>query len=396
MVFWRKAFPVLLVGMALGAFAISLPTWAETTSRSLMNLQGRLTDTAGNPTSGDHLFELRIWDSSSGPGTPLYYEAQIITVNSGIYNILVGNGDKSFSGSSTDDFAVTGGKTGGIPPNVFDNESLWLEVEVDQDNPLSPRTRVVSSAYSYRARKADSTANADNAATLGGQSASSFVSAVSGGRAANAVQADNADNADKLDGIDSSQFVRSDTAPGNKLGELTGGSETSLHKHASAATNTPGTIANVVTVQTRSKGSYSGPTSGDGTIITPMTITITPKKAGNMVILDWVLMGEAGHNTAFIVTRNGTRLPDTTNSSNSRWESITSWEYDQNESSTANATSIRIIDYNSLGTQTNYELRVRSSHTGGETFWLNRTFGHSGTNGHEAGLSTGIAWEVWK
>lgn len=113
-----------------------------------MNLQGRLTDTDGNPTTGTHLFELRIFDvGGAGTGSPLYREAQIVEVNKGIYNIFVGDGYVSFSGDNPDNYAVAGGKTGGIPASIFNRDDLWLEIEIDEDSPLDPRTRVVNTVY---------------------------------------------------------------------------------------------------------------------------------------------------------------------------------------------------------------------------------------------------------
>ncbi len=124
------------------------------TSRKMMNLQGRLTDVDGNPTTGNHLVELAIYDGSSG-GNRLYYEAQIVTITKGIYNILVGDGYAAFQGTSPANYAVSGGKTGGIPVTVFNRDDIWLEIEIDEDNPLTPRTRVVSSAYAFNADTLD-------------------------------------------------------------------------------------------------------------------------------------------------------------------------------------------------------------------------------------------------
>ena len=50
-----------------------------------------------------------------------------------------------------------------------------------------------------------------------------------------------------------------------------------------------GTVAQMKAVQTRTQATYSAPGSGNGTAITPLDVTITPKKAGNMVVLEWVV-----------------------------------------------------------------------------------------------------------
>lgn len=43
-----------------------------------------------------------------------------------------------------------------------------------------------------------------------------------------------------------------------------------------------------------------------------------------MVILEWVVHGEINYNTVFLVTRNGTLLPNATDAGNNRWAGITS------------------------------------------------------------------------
>lgn len=158
----------------------------------------------------------------------------------------------------------------------------------------------------------------------------------------------------------------------------------------------PGTIANVVTVQTREQWTYSAPISGNGTEITPLKLTLTPKKAWNKVILEWIVNGEMTTNTVYIVTRNWVLLTDTTNGSNNRWAWITAQPYDVNVDSTPNNAIIKIIDNNTLWVESNYELRVRSSEATPRILYLNRTVISTWTDAHEASLSTWVATEIWQ
>ena len=157
-----------------------------------------------------------------------------------------------------------------------------------------------------------------------------------------------------------------------------------------------GTVANVVMVQTRTQATYSAPISGNGTIITPLNLVITPKKAGNRIILEWIVNGEMYHNTVYIVTRNGVLLADTTNAANNRWAGITAQPYDGDTASTPDNAVVKIIDMNSLDVATTYELRVRSSDGAIRTLSLNRTAASAGQDGYEAGLSVGTATEIWQ
>lgn len=164
-------------------------------------------------------------------------------------------------------------------------------------------------------------------------------------------------------------------------------------KDASVA---PGTIASVKMLQTRAQATYTTSTSGNGVDITPLNITITPKKAGNMVILEWVMHGEVYNDNVFLVKRNGVLLPDATNAGNNRWAGITTPDYEADENSTPMTKTIRIADMNSLDTASTYTLAIRSSGVTAYTVALNRTVGSAGSDHYEAGLSSVTATEVYQ
>lgn len=149
-------------------------------------------------------------------------------------------------------------------------------------------------------------------------------------------------------------------------------------------------------LQTRSQATYTTSTSGDGVEITPLNITLTPKKAGNMVILEWVMHGEVYNDNVFLVKRNGVLLADTTNATNNRWAGITTPDYESNEDSTPMTKTIRIADMNSLATATTYSLLIRSSGVTAYTVALNRPISSTGQDHYEAGLSTVTATEVYQ
>ena len=178
------------------------------------------------------------------------------------------------------------------------------------------------------------------------------------------------------------------TSPGAKL-EVAGAIK-------ATALQIPGTVANVVTVQTRTQGTYEAPASGNGTAVTPLNIVITPKKAGNKIILEWIVNGEAHHNIVYIVTRNGELLANTTDAFNNRWAGITAQPDDDNISSTPDNAVVKIIDMNSLDVETTYELRVRVSGGTAHILYLNRCADSAGKDHYEANLSTGIAMEIWQ
>ena len=124
-------------------------------------------------------------------------------------------------------------------------------------------------------------------------------------------------------------------------------------------------------------------------------LTITPMKAGNRIILEWVVNGEGRENMVYVVTRNDVMLTDSSNSGKDRWAGTTAHPYDYDNQSTTDNAVVRIIDTNTLAVQSTYKLLVRSSNNTVYTFKLNRTFSSAGSDTHEATLSTGIAQEIW-
>jgi hypothetical protein len=157
----------------------------------------------------------------------------------------------------------------------------------------------------------------------------------------------------------------------------------------------PGAVLQTVTVRTRTQVEYSAPISGNGTAITVLNLTLTPQKAGNRIILKWMMGGEASdHNLVYTVTRNGTIMPDASDASNNRWAGIGHQLYDGDYSSTPVLDSTMFIDNSSLSVATTYSICVRSSNATARIYRLNRAFGSAGADGNEAGVSVGVAMEI--
>ena len=156
-----------------------------------------------------------------------------------------------------------------------------------------------------------------------------------------------------------------------------------------------GTVASVNMLQTRTNEDFAAATSGNGTVITPLNITFTPKQAGNKVILEFTVNGEGNWNQVFLVSRNDTLLADTTNDSNNRWAGIATLSYDAQTANTPDNCSIRILDLNTLATESTYKLQVRASGASAETYRLNRSYSSTGADDYETSLSVATATEIW-
>lgn len=130
----------------------------------LINYQGMLTDHEGNPLNAPQDLTFRIYNVESG-GTLLWGETQNnVPVDNGLFNVVLGT--------------IT-------PVDLPFDEDYWLEIEVGVLGALSPRVKLTSVGYAYRAGMADTasyaieatSAETDSDWTISG---SSIYSAVSG------------------------------------------------------------------------------------------------------------------------------------------------------------------------------------------------------------------------
>ncbi|MEK6537477.1 MAG: hypothetical protein AABZ63_08325, partial [Actinomycetota bacterium] len=96
-----------------------------------LHYQGRLVNTAGNPLTGPYSVLFSIYDAPSGP-TLIWSETQSVTPDNGI-------------------FAASLGSVTPLPDSVFSSDSRYLEVKVGADNPMTPRTQLLSVPYAITA-----------------------------------------------------------------------------------------------------------------------------------------------------------------------------------------------------------------------------------------------------
>lgn len=137
--------------------AASLTAFAQTPS--LMSYQGRVSDSAGTfigtTTPVNRTVTFKFYTASTG-GTPVYVEAQTVTISSGEFSVLLGNGT-----------GVSGFKGPGAPaltpyvtlPSVMTG-NVYLGITVDDgtgavDAEITPRQQIVSAAYAFRSKLAE-------------------------------------------------------------------------------------------------------------------------------------------------------------------------------------------------------------------------------------------------
>ncbi len=97
----------------------------------MINYQGHLTHSGGDPVSDNVDMHFAVYDALSG-GSSLWSESHVgVTVDSGMFSVVLGS-------------------TTAIPVTVFDNEELWLQITVGGEV-IDPRTRLVAAPYAHRA-----------------------------------------------------------------------------------------------------------------------------------------------------------------------------------------------------------------------------------------------------
>ena len=162
-----------------------------------------------------------------------------------------------------------------------------------------------------------------------------------------------------------------------------------------------GSIVQTVYARTDARTFYTSLISGNGTTVTDLNISITPRSATNRLIVQWMINAELHQDNVILIHRDGALITtageEGRNSiSNNRWVGYASAFYDQNEDSTP---SNWLIQYSQIAGSTaarTYAPAVRSSSGTQYTLALNRTIGSAGggQDFYENMVSTAVIYEV--
>ncbi len=145
--------------LLLAASLLGLPLVALAQSSAVpdrISYQGRVTDTAGTPiangTSTSRSAIFRIYDAASG-GNRIWSEAQTITIASGEFSLLLGAG------------SAVANETNSLSLNaIFTSQDRYIGVTIADaggalTSEISPRQQLVTTAYAFRAKVAESVAS---------------------------------------------------------------------------------------------------------------------------------------------------------------------------------------------------------------------------------------------
>lgn len=101
----------------------------------IINYQGLLTDNDGKHVSGNHSITFLIYDVEI-EGNAIWSETHNVIVQEGLFNVLLGS-------------------VKSIPYSVFAGSHVYLALKIGNDPEMTPRKRLVSVGYAFRAANAD-------------------------------------------------------------------------------------------------------------------------------------------------------------------------------------------------------------------------------------------------
>lgn len=163
-----------------------------------------------------------------------------------------------------------------------------------------------------------------------------------------------------------------------------------------------GLIIQTVFTRTDARSTYSAPNSGNGTTITDLNISITPKFANSLLIMRWMINCEivTAWDTVLLVHRNGALITTAgyeaynTQGGNNRWSGVMGGHYDVDSNSTMGNYIIQYAVPAGSTTAQTFAPAVRSASGTAYTLYLNRTVGSTGQDVFEVAISNGVIWEV--
>jgi hypothetical protein len=155
-----------------------------------------------------------------------------------------------------------------------------------------------------------------------------------------------------------------------------------------------GKVIQTIFVRSDSRTTFAAPPTGNGVQVTPLNLTITPRRADSVIWLRWTIFYEMHHDTVFLVQQDSSLIGFNTYRGNVRWSGILTPLYDNDYNSTPQNSTINWFAPAGSTAARTYSLCVRSSSGGSYTLALNRTNGLLGQDSYENGVSYGIAREI--
>ena len=157
-----------------------------------------------------------------------------------------------------------------------------------------------------------------------------------------------------------------------------------------------GTVVGFNRVRTSARSAYGF--NGDA-IISDLNISITPKYANSLLLVQWQVMYEADYNSVFRVYRDGGLVYTSgyqgyNENDGNTWSGVAPGVYDTDTASTPQVSFIQYFVPAGSTAATTLQLSIRSSIPASATFYLNRSVNSAGSSAYEIGVSTAVIWEI--
>jgi hypothetical protein len=166
--------------------------------------------------------------------------------------------------------------------------------------------------------------------------------------------------------------------------------------------NPTGNVVQVARVRYQTRTTISSNNTGNGTTITGLNLTLTPRSSNNRIICQWYIMGEMHHDNVFLIHRGGALITTTNewgyngDAGNSRWSGYVASTYDaaNNNDSTPHNWFIQYSQIANTTVSTTWAPAVRSSSGTNYALHINKNIGNLGSDNRETGVSFGVIYEV--
>jgi hypothetical protein len=160
-----------------------------------------------------------------------------------------------------------------------------------------------------------------------------------------------------------------------------------------------GSVIQVQTVRSDSRTTKSAGTSGGGTTLPELNLTITPRFSNSILICQWMINYESNYNLGVVIHKNGSIITTSGEtgynaSSTNRWSTYVTAAYDPDDASTP---SNMFVQYRTVAGATSsmtFAPAVRSTSSSAYTFALNRSLSNPNADAYEYMVSTGTIWEI--
>jgi hypothetical protein len=158
----------------------------------------------------------------------------------------------------------------------------------------------------------------------------------------------------------------------------------------------PGTLLQFSNIRVDAQAIYTGSGSGNGTEITLLNQTITPRRSDSKLMIYWEIWGEVHWDGTIVIWKNGSIMSNGYNtvSGNNRWSGYSGFNYDPDFSTTPTRMPITFVDTPGTTSSLTYSLAYRSANADNRTFYLNRSVSSSGADNNEVGVSMGYIMEI--